>query len=74
MPSITKSELLFLQEAESFFEQNIEMASYTNEDNSLIALRYSNEAMRDSIQVFQIKEVANFEGVLNSAPALVLKK
>lgn len=74
MPIVTKEELRFLEKAKEHFIKFPEYATYRNNDETLIALRYTGQDLRDSIRIFQIKEVAKFESVLDPAPALVLEQ
>lgn len=59
-PTISQSDLAFLQEATKQLHLNPEWYTYRNDENSYIALR-----MENSINIFRIEPVANFEGVLN---------
>lgn len=59
-PTISQSDLAFLQEATKQLHLNPEWYTYRNDENSYIALR-----MENSINIFRIEPVANFEGVLS---------
>lgn len=59
-PTVSQSDLIFLKEATEQLHKNSEWYTYRNDENSYIALR-----MENSINIFRIEPVANFEGVLN---------
>lgn len=74
MTVITIKDSLFLEEAISAFDDDETLSTYRNNTNTYIALRTNGISVRDSIMIFRIEEVAEFEGVLTPGKPLILDK
>lgn len=72
MAVITEKDLLFFHEAHRAFTKDESLSTYRNDENTHIALRTSGTNLRDSILVFEIDFIAEFDGVLKVGRPLVL--
>lgn len=73
MTVVTREDSLFLEEAKKAFTSDETLSTYRNNENTHIALRTSGVNVRDSIMIFKIEEVAEFEGVLTPGKPLTLE-
>ena len=64
---ITPEHLKFLEESKKAFSENIRLETYTNKEDSLIALRYGED--RDCISIFPLgEEIAFFAQQIEPSP------
>lgn len=70
--NLYQEDLVFLEEAKQALEENSRLETYTNKDETHIALRYGLD--RDCVKVFKLERSVLFaNNVMKPAPRLIVE-